>query len=254
MLSCRRHPSGAPAQQAPSDRHPWVTAAPGLSPARPPARRPLGPARRAASITIELRENGFDLYGSDTRLCRLRHRIHPFGRGPGVLLGEGVRVRPQALCRLPGQSTGITTDVLRVRHARHRRTARLRAGRTRGAGAFRGLVHDLWESGPGAVQAADGPAGLLLGLLSRAKRRLIGICGIAPRPAPYGSPASLSTPRSSFCALRPVGSSDMGAEAPAITGIATERIGDRPQDQLHVRGGQYCRPSQRWQRLPARFR
>src|SRR6266542_1158458 len=50
MLSCRRHPSRCAAQQAPSERHSWVSRHPVFP---PPVRQPvdLGPARRAGSLS-----------------------------------------------------------------------------------------------------------------------------------------------------------------------------------------------------------
>ena len=70
---------------------------------------------------------------------------------------EGVRLGPQALRQLPRQPARQPRR--RLRRPRHRRTARLRAGRRPARPrVLRGDLLVVRQPGPGAVQAADGPA------------------------------------------------------------------------------------------------
>src|SRR6185295_8385794 len=104
-----------------------------------------------------------DLRRSDADLCRLRSGVHPLGGRPGVLRTERVLVRPEAVRELPSQPPRQPRR--RLRRPGHRWAARLRARRrSRGTGVLRGHLFILRQPGAGSVQAAHGPAGLLLGL------------------------------------------------------------------------------------------
>ena len=143
---------------APRDRD--STSAPGF--ARPrltspdhahPVRRCGRPRQARTSADQRVSEEHRDLRRSNPELRRLRSRVHPFGRRPGVLRPEGVRQRPKALHQLPSQPPGITRR--RRRRPRYRRTARLRARRrptpTR---VLRCRLLVVRQPGAGALQAA----------------------------------------------------------------------------------------------------
>ena len=71
---------------------------------------------------------------------------------------------PKRCSELPGEPAR-RPRFERLRPARHRRPARLRARRATDPRVLRRPVLVVRQPGPGAVQAAHGPAGLLLGLL-----------------------------------------------------------------------------------------
>ena len=141
------------------------------SPASPPPAT-LRPARGASRATASVRGGqDFDLHRSHPQLRRLRRGLHPLQRGPGVLRRKGLLVGSQALHQLPRLAAGRTGRI-RGRRSLDRRPARLRARRPPGARVLRRAVLLLRQPGPGPVQAAHGPAGLLLGLLPSQQRRL----------------------------------------------------------------------------------
>ena len=92
-------------------------------------------------------------------------RIPNLRRGrPGVLRPEGLLQRSEALHELPGQPPSCPGR--RLRRPRHRRSAWLRARRRPPQPrVLRGGLLLLWQPGPGALQATDGPPRLLLRLL-----------------------------------------------------------------------------------------
>jgi hypothetical protein len=112
---------------------------------------------RGLGVKARLREKKRDLRRSNPHLRRLQRGVHPLRRGSGVLQAEGVRIRPQALSELPGGQ------------AFPARCRRVRPGR-RSAGILRRRLLALRQSGPGAVQAPHGPAGLLFRLLPSGSR------------------------------------------------------------------------------------
>ena len=85
---------------------------------------------------------------------------------------EGVHLRPQALCIVPGLPA-VHARRRRRRRPLHRRSAGLRAHRRpRPERVLRRGLHVVRQPGAGAVQAAHGQARLLLGLLPPGQARL----------------------------------------------------------------------------------
>ncbi len=172
-LACYRPALPVRPRQARLNRRPRSNPPPGppRSPTRPVSGS-VGPFPGRSARKPRLRVQKRDLPRSDPDLRRLRRRVRPLGARPGVLRAERVRLGPETLPQLP---RGEAVD-----EGRHGWSGQ-RARRFGAARVLRRRMHPLRQSGPGPLQAAHGPAGLLLRLLPHRPRpgRIRGFASLA---------------------------------------------------------------------------
>ena len=143
--SCRRSPSPTEAVVPPRPTHP-----------RPP--RPGGAFKTYVDRTLNCVDCGVEF-------------IHS-GRRPGVLRAEGVHVGSQALRRAAPTGERRATEAPTMSASMGGPRGYERTEDRASARVLRRDLHVVREPGAGAVQAAHGQAGLLLGLLPRDQARL----------------------------------------------------------------------------------